>query len=84
MNSTLYRDIVYTEYMLEHDLTWEQMMEKTHTDEMLKRVAHMEWQDEQRTAWMSGESPEYVVPDCLLYTSPSPRDATLSRMPSSA
>ena len=23
-------------------------------------------------------------PDCLLYTSPSPRDATLSRMPSSA
>ena len=27
-----------------------------------------------------GEQPEY----CLLYTSPSPRDATLSRMPSSA
>ena len=24
------------------------------------------------------------VDDCLLYTSPSPRDATLSRMPSSA
>ena len=24
------------------------------------------------------------VPSCLLYTSPSPRDATLSRMPSSA
>ena len=24
------------------------------------------------------------MPDCLLYTSPSPRDATLSRMPSSA
>ena len=39
MDSTLYRDIVYTEYMLEHDLTWEQMMEKTHTDERLKRVA---------------------------------------------
>ena len=26
----------------------------------------------------------YVNKDCLLYTSPSPRDATLSRMPSSA
>ena len=26
----------------------------------------------------------YVVATCLLYTSPSPRDATLSRMPSSA
>ena len=25
-----------------------------------------------------------VIQDCLLYTSPSPRDATLSRMPSSA
>ena len=26
----------------------------------------------------------YIVNSCLLYTSPSPRDATLSRMPSSA
>ena len=26
----------------------------------------------------------YYDSDCLLYTSPSPRDATLSRMPSSA
>ena len=25
-----------------------------------------------------------MIDDCLLYTSPSPRDATLSRMPSSA
>ena len=25
-----------------------------------------------------------LIQDCLLYTSPSPRDATLSRMPSSA
>ena len=27
---------------------------------------------------------EHVFKSCLLYTSPSPRDATLSRMPSSA
>ena len=27
---------------------------------------------------------EKTFEDCLLYTSPSPRDATLSRMPSSA
>ena len=26
----------------------------------------------------------FGLPGCLLYTSPSPRDATLSRMPSSA
>ena len=30
------------------------------------------------------DSKESVFPCCLLYTSPSPRDATLSRMPSSA
>ena len=65
MTTGFYRDIVYTEYMLEHDLTWEQMMQKTHTDEMLKRVAHMEWQDTQRAAWMGGDMPEYTVPeDC--------------------
>ena len=29
-------------------------------------------------------TPQGKCPDCLLYTSPSPRDATLSRMPSSA
>ena len=30
------------------------------------------------------EQPTMQVGNCLLYTSPSPRDATLSRMPSSA
>ena len=40
---------------------------------------------------IGGCSPAYVVSEkddedmhCLLYTSPSPRDATLARMPSSA
>ena len=28
--------------------------------------------------------PKYILLDCLLYTSPSPRDGLLSRMPSSA
>ena len=31
-----------------------------------------------------GDIPTAEAIDCLLYTSPSPRDATLSRMPSSA
>ena len=31
-----------------------------------------------------GSFPMKVASTCLLYTSPSPRDATLSRMPSSA
>ena len=30
------------------------------------------------------EVPDFLPLICLLYTSPSPRDATLSRMPSSA
>ena len=30
------------------------------------------------------ESPEFIRDVCLLYTSPSPRDRTRSRMPSSA
>ena len=37
---------------------------------------------ESRVAWLTGLSLQAV--DCLLYTSPSPRDRTRSRMPSSA
>ena len=32
----------------------------------------------------NGNLSNQQLEDCLLYTSPSPRDATLSRMPSSA
>ena len=32
----------------------------------------------------NAQTMKYLQPCCLLYTSPSPRDATLSRMPSSA
>lgn len=61
----LYRDIVWTEYMLEHKLTGHQMLEREHVDAMQKRVSHMEWQDEQRAAWMGGDKPQSRVPeDC--------------------
>ena len=33
---------------------------------------------------LSGSGKSTLIRHCLLYTSPSPRDATLSRMPSSA
>ena len=33
---------------------------------------------------LDNSSDAYMIDTCLLYTSPSPRDATLSRMPSSA
>ena len=61
--NTLYYDMVWTEYQYEKELTTTEMQEKVHVDEMLKRVAHLEWQDEQRSKWMCGESPQYVVPD---------------------
>ena len=65
MTTGLYRDIVYTEYMLENDLTYTQMNEQKHVDEMIKRVGHMEWQDEQRAAWLGGDMPQTTVPeDC--------------------
>ena len=34
--------------------------------------------------FVSSEPTEVIHPNCLLYTSPSPRDRTRSRMPSSA
>ena len=43
------------------------------------------WADRQRLmAYIGRDSHTHGVNPCLLYTSPSPRDATLSRMPSSA
>ena len=58
-----YYDLVWTDYQYEHNLTTSQMQEKEHVDEMIRRVDHMKWQDEQRTKWMGGDSPQYVVPD---------------------
>ena len=34
--------------------------------------------------WVDYKDNKILINTCLLYTSPSPRDATLSRMPSSA
>ena len=58
-----YYDLVWTDYQYEHNLTTTQMQEKEHVDEMIRRVDHMKWQDEQRDKWMCGESPQYTVPD---------------------
>ena len=40
---------------------------------------------ERKKTLLDNNDPNFVNPkDCLLYTSPSPRDRSLSRMPSSA
>ena len=40
--------------------------------------------EEKLSEWLTMMKKELEEHSCLLYTSPSPRDATLSRMPSSA
>ena len=42
------------------------------------------FEQEKKAKETKKKSHQTEVKDCLLYTSPSPRDATLSRMPSSA
>ena len=48
-----------------------------HIDMMLKEAARIDYPEKKTETFRHFH-------DCLLYTSPSPRDATLSRMPSSA
>ena len=49
------------------------------------RVDEMTWQSEKQLRDDGvGKMLDAYLATCLLYTSPSPRDATLSRMPSSA
>ena len=61
--------------------------EEIHPFWLRERVSEKEHLDEgtqQRLFDPSSMSHSIDILDCLLYTSPSPRDATLSRMPSSA
>ena len=65
--------------------------EETPRDAMVTLLTAMGWEVEPCVSAMdalhrfeSDEDEFDVILTCLLYTSPSPRDATLSRMPSSA
>ena len=51
------------------------------SEKLVKFKSHLIEDQEQR---LKNQSIDCQIIDCLLYTSPSPRDATLSRMPSSA
>ena len=62
--------------MCGHEMTVPDSMQKVIRVMML--VNTMKNQDEIKSVYLRGAG------SCLLYTSPSPRDATLSRMPSSA
>ena len=72
-----------------YNLTSEERYILTLSDTMLKEgytvdevVEFLQCEDMDQVECILGTLTEST--DCLLYTSPSPRDATLSRMPSSA
>ena len=55
-----------------------------HIEEIKQLVKQVQVVGTDRTARQSKSLALAYIKGCLLYTSPSPRDATLSRMPSSA
>ena len=61
--------------------------EEREEDAAMKRKKRRKRKKQPEVAWKNPEKAaeeDEEAEDCLLYTSPSPRDATLSRMPSSA
>ena len=57
-------------------------MKQSHTDEDIEKVKEKAIQQGHEPLVINGVERSVVA--CLLYTSPSPRDRTRSRMPSSA
>ena len=53
-------------------------------NDTLYSIAWQSGKDYKELAKWNGISTPFTIYSCLLYTSPSPRDAPLSRMPSSA
>ena len=57
--------------------------EKTKKD-AVKGVVDVQYMDGRIERTVTPTGKKYLIQDCLLYTSPSPRDKRQSRMPSSA
>ena len=68
-------------------LRLDEVLDESEFDEILKEYAGKESllsAERKSLSNLSNEDKKTYGETCLLYTSPSPRDATLSRMPSSA
>ena len=56
-------------------------VEESHWDNVYRAIEYLKQAEREKTMTQPEDA---INRACLLYTSPSPRDATLSRMPSSA
>ena len=72
------------EEQISHNLAMESKGVDTYNEAIQVCIDHKDSGSRELMERMVVESEESVDWACLLYTSPSPRDATLSRMPSSA
>ena len=63
---------------------YQKALENLSTNKLNITVVHPAIKDEYLPIGISLDDFDGIAWTCLLYTSPSPRDATLSRMPSSA
>ena len=67
---------------LKHNVTFNDLREYIEEVDKLGELRHVEGASWEEDIGMAAEL--LLHSDCLLYTSPSPRDGLLSRMPSSA
>ena len=74
-------DLAYNRIYKFHKL--QKFKDITHTDKYKNRLNYKHYPIESCCVYCPGSSASYPS-SCLLYTSPSPRDGLLSRMPSSA
>ena len=77
-----YERWVDSDFPVFHDYIADHKMSENSTSEF--KVASHSGETGENISWLGIVGPLLHFKGCLLYTSPSPRDATLSRMPSSA
>ena len=71
------------EYLVEDQQAYKDAVKNAKPGDVI-RLKDGTWEDFEILFTGKGEKDKPITLTCLLYTSPSPRDATLSRMPSSA
>ena len=98
MHHQMHRGGPWHDGRVQHQVSHEQILERVHQNlysvvgEAVDEVKHdeMKWSQSEMVKrivnyiYKGCKDPDLMSKNCLLYTSPSPRDRTRSRMPSSA